>query len=109
MAVKIGVLITTNDPESAWNAFRYCISAVQGGHAVRVYLLGKGVECEGITDAKFNVKEKMNEFATKGGTIGACEACLEFRSKGATELCPITHMKDLVDITVDSDKMISFG
>lgn len=107
--MKIGVIITTNDPESAWNAFRYCISAAQEGHKVRVYLLGKGVECEEITDAKFNVKEKMGEFATKGGTIGACETCLKFREKGATELCSISNMRDLVDITMDSDKVLTFG
>jgi uncharacterized protein involved in oxidation of intracellular sulfur len=70
--MKIGLVISTNVPELAWNAFRYGVKAVENKHSVKVFLLGKGVECEEVNDEKFNVKQMMKEFVDKGGTILAC-------------------------------------
>src|SRR3990172_7719945 len=41
--VKIGVLLSSNDPESAWNAFRFANTARDGRHDVRVFLMGNSV------------------------------------------------------------------
>ena len=107
--MKIGLVICTNEPELAWNAFRYGVKAVENKHSVKVFLLGKGVECEEIDDDKFDVKQMMNEFVEKGGTILACGTCLKIRKKGSTELRPISTMQDMVDLTVDSDRVLTFG
>jgi hypothetical protein len=53
--MKIGLVISTNEPELAWNAFRYGVKAIENKHSVKAFLLGKGVECEEIDDDKFNV------------------------------------------------------
>lgn len=107
--MKIGLVVSTNEPELAWNAFRYGMKAIENKHSVRVFLLGKGVECQEINDTKFNVKQMMEEFVDKSGTILACGTCLKIRKKGGTELCPISTMQDMVDLTVDSDRVITFG
>ncbi len=107
--MKIGLVISTNEPELAWNAFRYGVKAIENRHSVKAFLLGKGVECEEIDGDKFNVKQMMNEFVDKGGTIRACGTCLKIRKKGGTELCPISTMQDMVDLTVDSDRVLTFG
>jgi sulfur relay (sulfurtransferase) complex TusBCD TusD component (DsrE family) len=107
--LKIGVVISTNEPELAWNAFRYGVKAIENKHSVKVFLLAKGVECQEIEDEKFNVKTMMDDFAAKGGTILACGTCLKMRKKGGTELCPISTMQDLLDLTVESDRVLTFG
>ncbi len=107
--MKIGVVISTNEPELAWNAFRYGVKAIENKHPVKVFLLGKGVECEEIDDEKFDVEQMMDEFVEKGGIILACGTCLKIRKKGGTELCPISTMQDMVDLTVSSDRVLTFG
>jgi len=107
--MKIGLVISTNEPELAWNAFRYGVKAIENKHSLSVFLLGRGVECEEIEDDKFNVKQMMKEFVDKGGAILACGTCLKIRKRGSTELCPISSMQDMVDLTVDSDRVLTFG
>ena len=56
--MKIGIVIGTNDPEVVWNAFRFGNVSLKANHAVKVFLLNKGVEVEDIKDEKFNAKEQ---------------------------------------------------
>ncbi len=42
--MKLGIIVNTNDPESAWNALRLGNEALTAGNDVRVFLLGSGVE-----------------------------------------------------------------
>ena len=107
--MKIGLVISTNEPELVWNAFRYGVKAIDNKHSVKVFLLGRGVEAEEIEDNKFDVKKMMNEFVGKGGTILACGTCLKIRKKGSSELCPISTMQGMLDLTVDSDRVLTFG
>jgi uncharacterized protein involved in oxidation of intracellular sulfur len=107
--LKIGFVVSTNEPEQAWNAFRYGVRAIEDKHSVKVFLLGRGVECEDITDPEFGVRQMMKEFVEKGGTILTCGTCLKIRNKGSTELCPISTMQDLVNLTVESDRILTFG
>ena len=107
--MKIGLVISTNEPELVWNAFRYGVKAIENKHSVKVFLLGRGVESEEISNEKFNVKEMMKDLVNTGGAIIACGTCLKIRKKGSTELCPISTMQDMLDLTVDSDKVLTFG
>jgi len=76
MNLNIGLVISRNESELAWNAFRFGVKAIENKHPVRVFLLGKGVECEEIEDDKFNVKKMMSEFGDKGKIILPCGTCL---------------------------------
>ena len=107
--MKIGVVLSAKEPELAWNAFRYGVKAIENKHSVRFFLLAQGVEVEEIRDSKFDVKKMMQEFLDKGGTILACGTCLNNRKKDATELGSISTMQDMVDLTVDSDRVVTFG
>jgi uncharacterized protein involved in oxidation of intracellular sulfur len=107
--MRIGLVISTNEPELVWNAFRYGVKAIEKKHSVKVFLLGRGVESEELDDSKFNVKKMMKDFADKGGRILTCGTCLKIRGKGGTELCPISSMQDMVDLTVESDRVLTFG
>ena len=105
--MKIGVVISTNDPETVWNAFRFASFSMDAGDEVKVFLIGKGVEAEIIEDERFNAREQMEKFIEKGGKILACGTCLKIRESDA-EICPISTLKDLHEIVKESDRLISF-
>ena len=107
--LKIGIVLSTNEAELAWNAFRFGIRAIENNHTVRTFLLAHGVECEDVIDDKFNVKQMMQDYVSKGGVILTCGSCLKIRNKEGTQLCPISTMQDMVDLTVESDRVLTFG
>jgi len=107
--VKIGIVISTNEPEVVWNAFRFGVTALKSGHEVKVFLMNKGVEAEDIKDEKYNVKEQIEQYLAGNGHILACGTCLKARQKGASQVCPISTMKDLLAIVEESEKILTFG
>ena len=62
----IGIVISTNDPETAWNAFRLANYSVGQGDTVSVFLLGKAVESPTIADEDFDVVEMMETYLPAG-------------------------------------------
>lgn len=107
--MKLGICIYSNDPESVWNAFRF------GNHAVKhfqdevqVFLLGKGVEAETLNTDKFKINEQMAMLAAAGGKIMACGTCLKVRQSEGSEICPVSSMKDLHQMVVECDKVLTF-
>ena len=110
--MKIGVVISTSDPETVWNAFRFGNIALKEKHAVKVFLINKGVETEDIIffkSEKFNVNEQLHQFVENKGEILACGICLKARQKKGTDVCPISTMKDLLRLVEESDKLLTFG
>lgn len=106
--MKLGIVIHSTDAETVWNAFRLGVFALKAGDAVDVFLLAKGVECEGLDTPQFPVVEQMKTLVAQGGRILACGTCLKLRGSEGTELCPLSTMKDLYELVRDSDKVISF-
>ncbi len=106
--MKLGIIISSNDPETVWNAFRLGNFALTRGDAVRVFLLGKGVECEGLDTECFAVSAAMQELVAHGGSIDACGTCLKLRHAGAGEVCALSTMQDLYELTRDADRLLTF-
>ncbi|OGI66201.1 sulfur reduction protein DsrE [Candidatus Nomurabacteria bacterium RIFCSPHIGHO2_01_FULL_39_10] len=106
--MKIGIIISQTEPETVWNAFRFGNFSLDKKHKVKVFLIGKGVECEEINNKEFNVKEQLEKFCNNGGTIFACGTCLKSRHKESTPICPLSTMQDLMNIVEESDKLITF-
>jgi sulfur relay (sulfurtransferase) complex TusBCD TusD component (DsrE family) len=106
--MKIGIIISQNEPESVWNAFRFGSFSLSKQHEVKVFLIGKGVESEEINDKKFNVKKQMEKFLDDGGKIFACGTCLKLRQKEGSQVCPLSTLQDLMNIVEGSDKIVSF-
>ena len=105
--LKIGIIIQSNDPETVWNAFRFANTSLNANHAVKVFLLGKGVEVEQIRSNKYDVQSVVKSFLTKKGELQACGTCLESRNSEAT-LCPASTMSNLVGIVEESDRVLVF-
>ena len=106
--MKLAIVIYSNDAETAWNAFRLGSHALNKGDTVKVFLLGKGVECESLSSDVFNVQDEMQKFVDGSGEILACGTCLKIRHSKGTELCPLSSMGDLYDMINAGDKVISF-
>ena len=106
--MKTGIIIYSDDPETVWNAFRYGNFALKEGDEVKVFLTGRGVEAETIGTEKFPVSDQMEAFFKSGGTILACGTCLNLRGVAATDMCPLSTMKDMHRIVKESDRVLTF-
>ena len=105
--MKIGIIISNTDPELVWNTLRFANTAVLGGHQVKIFLLGAGVEIENIKSEKFNVQEQLQKFNELSGTMLACGTCIKSRQM-QFEICPISTMKDMLKIVEESDRVLNF-
>jgi len=105
--MQLGIVIYTDDAEAIWNAFRLANLSLSKGDTVKVFLLAKGVEVEGLLNDQFNIGELMEQFVTNKGEILACGTCLKIRNSEGTEMCPISTMEDLYSLIAESDKVIS--
>jgi uncharacterized protein involved in oxidation of intracellular sulfur len=55
-------IISTEDAETIYNAMSLANVAVKKGDDVSVFMLGKGVLFEKISNEEFNVMEQVNQF-----------------------------------------------
>ena len=106
--MEIGIVIYSDDSETVWNAFRVGNFAVKEGDEVKVFLLGRGVECESLDTDKFKVTEQMQTLVDNGGEIFACGMCLKIRQSEGSEICPLSTMKDLYEIIKGCNKVVTF-
>ena len=87
--MKIMVIISSNDAETSWNAFRYANFLLGQKGEVKVFLTGKGVEYQNISTEKFNTMEQADKLLKSGGKTFACGTCIKSRNQEGTEMCPI--------------------
>ncbi|PLR84907.1 DsrE family protein [Bacillus canaveralius] len=106
--MKYGIIIETKEPEKSWNAFRFANASLLHGHEVKVFLMGEGVECEGIDHEKYNTARELNNFIENDGVILACGTCIQSRKLEEQTVCPISTMKDCIEMVEWADKVITF-
>lgn len=95
--MKWGIVISSNDEETVWNALRLGVFACLQGDEVKVFLTGKGVElarqeAEQLDTEKFKVSEQMQAFLEQGGQILACGTCLKLRQSETAASCPVSTL-----------------
>ncbi|MBN2145625.1 MAG: DsrE family protein [Candidatus Aureabacteria bacterium] len=106
--MKIGVVISSNDAETCWNAIRYANFAIGKKDEVKIFFMGKGVEYQKVTTDNFNTIEQAEKFMQLGGKIYACGSCIKSREQEGSQMCPISTMKDMYDIVKESDRVVTF-
>lgn len=107
--MKIGIVLSTDDPEKAWNALRFGVTALDAGHEVQTFLLAAGVELEGIPSDRFDVQDQLAAYLEAGGEVLACGTCLDLRQQEGTEACPVSTMQDLLALVEGSDRVVTVG
>ncbi len=105
---QIGIIISSNDPETVWNAFRLANYSVQEGDTVSIFLLGKGVEAPTMSSKDYDVKGLMEKFFDAGGEILACGTCLKSRNNEGSNLCPVSSLSDLYKIIKSNEIILTF-
>lgn len=106
--MTIGVIISSHDAETCWNAIRYANFALGQKDKVKIFFMGKGVEYQKIGSDKFNTVEQAEQFMRSGGKIYACGSCIKSRAQEGSDMCPISTMKDMYEIIKESDKVVTF-
>lgn len=106
--MKIGVIISTNDAETCWNALRYANYCLGQKDEANVFFMGKGVEYQKTSTDKFNTAEEADKFLKSGGKVFACGSCIKSRNQEGSEMCPINTMKDMYEIIKESNKVVTF-
>ncbi|MDE3076448.1 MAG: DsrE family protein [Chloroflexota bacterium] len=107
--MKYLLIINTTETETVWNAFRLGAAALSRGHEVSAFLLGPAVEIESIGSDQFDVQKLLYRFDDLGGAVLSCTTCLRLRKMDAGALCPMSTMDDLVRLTEESDRVLTFG
>jgi uncharacterized protein involved in oxidation of intracellular sulfur len=106
--MKLAIVLSTNEPEAAFNALRLANFAAKEGDDVGVFLISKGVELDKIGDGQLDVRGQAQALLNCEGRIMACGTCLKLRESGGSELCPLSTMKDFYCLIRDADRVVSF-
>ena len=106
--MKLGVVISSSDIETVWNAFRLANFSRQEGDDVKVFLVAKGVDYEGKSTPQFPAQNEAEKFVSGGGVILACGTCLTLRNNPGDALCPMSSMKELYWMVKESEKIVCF-
>lgn len=104
----LGIVISSGDAETVWNALRLGIAAETKGDSVVVFVISKAVDVFMKDTSKFDISKTSTEFLTKGGDIYTCATCAKMRHTDNVEMCTITSIYDLYEIIRRSKKIVSF-
>lgn len=107
--MKLAIILSTTDPEKAYNALRIGVTALSREHDVSLFLLGCGVEIDTIAGDEFNVQGFVKTYTENGGVLFGCESCLSMRKKEGLNVCTIASMTDLLDLVESADQVLCFS
>lgn len=107
--MKLAIILSTNNAEKNWNAFRLGNLALKNGDNVSIFLIGEGVEYLKFSNEKFDIQKHVDAFLESGkGEILACETCMVLRNQKGDKTCPVSGMKELYNLIKESDKIVTF-
>ncbi len=98
----------------AWNALRLAGTALERGHAVRMFLMNDAVDAvrrppEGV---EFDLAAMVRDLITRGAAAKLCQTCLQRCGVGDGENivrdAEVAGMGDLVEWLETSDRALTF-
>jgi uncharacterized protein involved in oxidation of intracellular sulfur len=104
----LGIVISSGDAETVWNALRLGIAAQTKGDSVVVFVISKAVDVFIKDTSKFEIEKTSEQFLAKGGDIYTCATCAKMRHTENIEMCTLTSVFDLYEIVKRSKKIVSF-
>ncbi len=111
--MKLAIIISSNDAETVWNAFRFATTSLVYENEVAVFLLGKGVEALTVSTIQFDVGEQVTLFRENGGQLIGCGVCCENRRDTMPTLeqdlgCEMGSMQQLYVLVAEADRVLTF-
>jgi tRNA 2-thiouridine synthesizing protein D len=104
----IGIIISSGDAETVWNALRLGIAAQSKGDTVVIFVIGKAEDVFMNDSSKFAIQKTSEQFVGNGGDIYACATCAKMRHTDNVQMCTITSVFDLYEIVKRSKKILTF-
>jgi uncharacterized protein involved in oxidation of intracellular sulfur len=104
----LGIVIYSNDSETAWNAFRLATLSQSKGDTVVIFLIGKGIDPFMKEGKEYDIKSLHTQFVAKGGQVIVCGTCAKQRGTDEVKLCTIASIVDLYEIVKRSKKVLTF-
>jgi uncharacterized protein involved in oxidation of intracellular sulfur len=115
------ILIIINDApygtEKAYNALRLAMNIQKEDTSVGVsiFLMADAVGCglpnQNTPQGYYNIERMMKSVILKGARMRACGTCLDARGLAEIKLIEgigRSNMKELTDLTLEADKVITF-
>jgi len=111
--MRIAIIVSSNDSETVWNAFRFANTSLANDNRVDMFLLGKGVEAATVSTLKFDIEEQIALFRGNGGAVIGCGICCENRKDEMPFLqeglkCEMGSMQQLYGLVAEADKVLTF-
>ena len=106
--MKLGIILSSNNAETNWNAFRLANLALSKGDSVSIFLVGEGVEYNKTSSIQFDIAKQVQLFLNSNGKIVACGTCIALRKLESNDECPAGNLEDLYRIVVENDKVLTF-
>jgi predicted peroxiredoxin len=111
----MGIVISSGERETVWNALRLGVAAESKGDSVVVFVVSKAVDVFMADTTKlskeelrFNIRRASIDFLSGGGDIYTCATCAKMRNTENVEMCTITSIFDLYEIVKRSKKVVNF-
>jgi predicted peroxiredoxin len=104
----IGIVISSGDVETVWNALRLGIAAQSKGDSVVIFVISKAVDVFIKDSSTFDIPKTSIQFVSKGGDIYTCATCAKMRHTDNVQMCTITSINDLYEIIKRSKKVVTF-
>ena len=105
---SLGIVISSGDAETVWNALRLGIAAQSKGDTVVIFVIGKAEDVFMHDSSRFEIQKASQQFVGKSGDIYACATCAKMRNTENVQMCTITSIFDLYEIVKRSRKIVSF-
>jgi predicted peroxiredoxin len=104
----LGIVISSGDEETVWNALRLGIAAESKGDSVVIFVISKAVDVFLKDSTQFDISKTSIQFVSKGGNIYTCATCASMRHTDYVQMCTITSVYDLYEIVKRSKKLVCF-
>jgi predicted peroxiredoxin len=104
----IGIVISSGDAETVWNALRLGIAAQSKGDTVVIFVISKAVDVFMKDTSTYDIPKTSSQFVSKGGNILTCATCAKMRHTENVQMCTITSIFDLYEIIKRSKKLVTF-
>ena len=105
---SMGIVIYSDDPETAWNALRLANFAISSGDTVEIFLLGRGVVLDTLAKYNNDIKEQSDKFLESGGIILGCGTCLISRNNLTPQVCKMSSLSDLYALVRKNKILLTF-
>ncbi len=67
--MKMGMIVSANDPEILWNAFRFANLCLNSGDDVTLFLNAHAVAYHEVDSPKYKLEELLKTFALSDGAL----------------------------------------